>query len=104
MIPVMCIVQKGQISKYRELKLKFEICDFTQRLFSEDADIDWIEVPTGSGFTAAQPSTSLITSLQSCRSLDQSERTLLLKELHNICMNGAGRSCNEVTVAIRQAH
>ena len=103
MIPVMCVVQEGQISTEVEYALKSEISEFTKRAFDALADIDWIEVPKNSGFTAAKPSTTVITSLQANRPLEQAERVSLLRELSGICMNRTGRSFNEVVTAIRDA-
>ncbi len=101
MIPVMCVVQEGQVSAETEHALKSEISGFTQRRFDAPADIDWIEVPKGSGFTAAKPSTSVITSLYANRSLEQVERISLLKELSDICIGKTGRSAHEVVASIR---
>ncbi len=104
MIPVMCLVQQGQVPAEAEEALKSEIGAFTQRRFQADAQIDWIEVPKGSGFTAARPSTTVIASLQANRPLEQGERVRLLKELGAICTKGTGRSSHEVVIAIRDAH
>jgi len=101
MIPVMCIVQEGQISPEAERKLKAGISDFTRRSFSAAADIDWIVVPIGSGFTAAAPSTSVIASLHANRSLPPTEHISLLGELSAICMDSTKRSANEVVTSIR---
>lgn len=101
MIPVMCVIQEGQISEDVEQGLKSALNDFTMQAFGNQADIDWIEVVKGNGFTAAQPSTSIITSLHANRFLEQSERLSLLKQLSEICMKETGRSANEVVTSIR---
>lgn len=101
MIPVMCIVQEGQIPHHAERGLKAQIDAFTQRAFSAPADIDWIVVPEGSGFTAGEPSTTVIASLHANRPLPQTVRIALLKELGEICMANTGRSANEVVTSIR---
>lgn len=101
MVPVMCVVQEGQISTDAECALKLEISEFVARAFNALADIDWIEVPKGSGFTAAEPSTTIIASLQANRPLEQAERVSLLRELSGICIKRTGRSSNEVVTAIR---
>ena len=101
MVPMMCIVQEGQISSEVASALKSEFREFAQRAFDAAADIDWIEVPRGSGFTAALPSRTIIASVHANRSLNQAERVSLLKELCGICMNGTGRSANEVVTSIR---
>ena len=101
MIPVMCIVQEGQISVDAEHGLKAQIGAFTRRSFAAPADIDWIVVPKGSGFTAGEPSTTVIASLHANRPLPQHERIALLKEVGDICMAQTGRSANEVVTSIR---
>lgn len=103
MIPVMCIVQEGQISTEAEDALKSAISNLVNRAFDAHADIDWIEVPKGSGFTAAKPSTTIIASLHANRPLGQGERVSLLKELSDICMTETGRSSKEIVTAIRNA-
>lgn len=101
MIPVMCIVQEGQVSAETEQAFKADIDGFTQRAFDASADIDWIVVPKGSGFTAAEPSRTVIASLHANRPLEQGERTALLKELGDICMDRTGRSPNEIVTSVR---
>ena len=101
MIPVMCIVQEGQVSSEAEIGMKTEISKFTQTAFSAPADIDWILVPEGSGFTAAEPSTTVIASLHTNRPLREVERISMLRELGEICMAQTGRSANEVVTSIR---
>lgn len=101
MIPVMCIVQEGQVSETAERALKSEIGGFTRRAFNAPADIDWIVVPTGSGFTAARPSTTVIASLHANRDLAEAERVSLLRQLADICMRETGRSAHEVVTSIR---
>ena len=101
MIPVMCIVQEGQVSVEAEHWLKAQISAFTRRSFAAPADIDWIVVPKGSGFTAAEPSTTVIASLHANRPVPDVERIALLKELGEMCMSRTGLSANEVVTSIR---
>ena len=101
MIPVMCIVQEGQISPEAEHGMKAQISAFTQRAFSETADIDWIVVARGNGFTSAAPSTSVIASLHANRALAQSERLALITELGYICAAQSGRTLDEVFISVR---
>lgn len=101
MIPVMCVVQEGQISLEREYALKSAINLFTQRVFGQIADIDWIEVAKGNGFTAAESSTTLIASLRSSRQLRHGERLPLLNELREICRQKTGCSIGDVMTSIR---
>ena len=101
MIPVMCIVQEGQLSLDAEYGLKAQIGAFAQRAFAAPADIDWIVVPKGSGFTAAEPSTTVIASLHANRPVPDEERIALLKEMGEICMSETSLSASEVVTSIR---
>lgn len=101
MIPVMFLVQEDQISAETEAALKSRIDGFSRRSFHERAEIDWIVVPAGSGFTGSKPSTAVIASLHANKPLEQETRTSLLKELCDIVMDQTGRTKNEVLAAIR---
>lgn len=101
MIPVMCVVQKGQITPIVEKELRSEIADYTKRAFEAEANITWIEVPEGSGFTAGEPSTTIIASLHANRDLDQKTRISLLNELCDICVAATGLTPNEVVTSVR---
>lgn len=101
MIPVMCIVQQGQVPKEAEADMKAQIDDFTRKAFFEPADIDWIVVPHGSGFTAGDPSQTVVASLHANRPLPKAERTALLRELGDICSRHAGVSPHDVLTSIR---
>lgn len=83
-----------------QASLRAGLKDFTNRSFGADPEIDWIVVPKGSGFTAAVPSTAVITSMPANRPLDQSERVALLTELNDLCVTTTQRSANEVVTSI----
>lgn len=95
-----CMVQDGQISADQEAALRAETSDFAERHFGSPGEINWIAVPEGSGFTAAQPSTSVIVSVRSDRPLPPSERVPLLHELEQIWARISGRSSNEIVSVI----
>ncbi len=101
MIPVMVLVQQGQMHEGVRQELEHEIEMFAQRHFIDRAAIDWMEVPEGSGFTAGESSTSVVVSLQSNRILDQSVRVPLLEELSDLCMRHTHRTPHEMVVAVR---
>ena len=101
MIPVMLITQEGQISDEIEQNLKAEISVLVQNEFAADADIDWIEVPAGRGFTGAKASTAVIASLHANRCLAYQEREALLKKLGGICTRLTGLSFDEIITAVR---
>ena len=101
MLPVMCVVQEAQFSPEAETSLKTAIADFTFQAFEQKADINWITVAKGNGFTAAKPSTTMVVSMHSTNKLVQEERVSLLKTLCKICGNTTGLSPNEVVASIR---
>ena len=98
--PCTCMVQQGQISADQEAQLRAETSSFAERHFGAPGEINWIAVPEGSGFTAAQPSTSVIVSIRSDRSLAPSEREPLLRELEAIWREHSGRGADEVVSVI----
>ncbi len=101
MIPVMCVVQQGQISTETESAMKVEICEIVQKALNSMAKIDWIEVPKGSGFTAAKPSNAVITSVYADRPLAEIERNRLLQELRDTCASRTGKSLSDVVAYVR---
>ena len=100
MIPCMCLVQKGQISAETEATLRAEMESFAQKNFGDSAEFNWMTVPENSGFTAGEPSTSVLVSMQSNRQLSKTDRTTLLAQLCDIWMTTADRSINEVVASI----
>ena len=100
MIPTMCLVQAGQVSAEQEARLRNEMESFAQRSFAASSTMNWVEVPKNSGFTAGQPSTSILVSMQSNRQLEKAERIELLKELCDLWIAHTGRSSDEVVGVI----
>jgi len=95
-----CMVQAGQISETQQARLRTETNIFSKRHFGSEPSIQWVEVPEGSGFTEAKPSTSVVVSMNADRSLAPSEREPLLRELGDIWIEHAQRSSNEVVTVI----
>lgn len=100
MIQCTCIVQAGQISEASQAALSGKIDTFTQKAFGAGAEINWISVPQGGGFTASKPSTSSIVSLRAPTPVDQAERGPLLHELCGFWTAETGQSLNEVVGVI----
>lgn len=94
------MVQQGQITDDQQAMLRRGTSRFTSEHFGSPANINWIEVPQGSGFTAAKPSNSVIVSVRADRSLAPSERVPLLHELEGIWREHAGRGPDEVVSVI----
>ena len=101
MTACICMVQQGQINSEQEATLREQTSDFAQRYFGSPAQINWVNVPEGSGFTEGKLSTSVIVSLTADRSLAPSEREPLLRELGQIWERHAARGPDEVVTVIR---
>ena len=63
MINCTCIVQAGQMPDQNKEKLQSVLSSFSSESFAEGAQIAWIPVPAGSGFTEGKPSSSSIVSI-----------------------------------------
>lgn len=100
MIPCTCLVQEGQISAASEAVLREKLNIFTQKTFGAEAEINWIAVPKGGGFTASKPSTSSIVSMRAPAPIDQAERGALLHELCGFWTAETGQSMNEIVGVI----
>lgn len=101
MIPIMVLLQQGQVSDSAQAAFARGLNEFAQCNFGTDASIDLMIVPAGSGFTAAKPSTSVIVSMHSNRVLNPSEREPLIRELCELSVKHTGRTPYEVVAAIR---
>lgn len=100
MIQCTCLVQEGQISAASEAVLRDKLNAFTQKTFGAGAEINWIAVPAGSGFTASKPSTSSIVSMRAPDPVNQAERGPLLRELCGFWTAETGQTLNEVVGVI----
>ena len=100
MIPCTCLVQEGQISAASEAVLREKLDAFSQKTFGAGAEINWIAVPQGGGFTASKPSTSSIISMRAPTAVDQAERAPLLHELCEFWIAETGQSLNEIVGVI----
>lgn len=100
MTACMCLVQAGQIDDTQEARLRAETSAFAERQFGSPAEIDWIVVGEGDGYTEGKLSTSVIVTMASNRPLAPSQREPLLRELGTIWQEHAGKSPDEVVTAI----
>ncbi|MEL7453511.1 MAG: hypothetical protein AAGJ50_09095 [Pseudomonadota bacterium] len=100
MISCNCIVQAGQVSPETEATLRANLNAFAERAFGEPAEISWLAIPEGGGFTAAKPSTSSIISMTANTPLKQTERAALLKEMCELWARETHRSLDEVVGVI----
>ena len=96
----LCVVQAGQTPDTRQAQLTEALNGFSRQNFGEPADITWMAVPEGSGFTAGEPSTSSVVSFTADQPLEQSRRIALLTALSDLWMGGTGCSHDELVAVI----
>lgn len=90
-----CIVQEGRISADQEALLKSGIDDLARRAFGSEAEISWLVIPRGNGFTAGEPTAASVVSLRANEPLEQPRRVALLKELCDFWIGQTGCSIDE---------
>ncbi len=95
-----CIVQAGQISGEIQAALRAGLDKFTQEKFGSAAEIGWVEIPPGSGYTANKPSTSSIVSLAPGEPVEQSARIEMLQELCDLWAGETGCTLDEIVGVI----
>jgi len=100
MTPCLCLVQEGQIPDEVQASIRNALSALSERAFGHPAEFSWREVRSGSGFTAAKPSTASIVSLVAHKALSQSERVPLLEEVCDIWMRETNCSIDEVVASI----
>ena len=100
MIPCRCLVQAGQIPDSRQMALESLLNDFSERVFGQSANISWVPIAAGSGFTASKPSTSSVVAITAPEPLEQSRRASLLSEICDLWMAETGCSLNEIVAVI----
>lgn len=101
MIPCMCLVQDGQIGTETQNAIRRDLAAFAQASFGAEPAIEWLTIGEGDGFTAAEPSTSVIVSLTADRALERDRREGLLRELSAIWIERAGKTPDEIVAVIR---
>lgn len=100
MIPILCLVQEGNIERSVVENLKVELTQLTQSALAGEPAISWIEVKRGNGFTEAKPSTSSLVSIQSNRVLSQKERISMMEKICNFWMAETYCSINDIVATV----
>ena len=100
MIRCICFVQEGQTPERKTEELERKLSSFSEQAFGAAANVNWVSVSAGNGFTAAQPSTSSIVSMTAEEPIPQEKRVSLLKELCDIWIDETGCSLDEVVAII----
>lgn len=100
MIPCTCFVQADQIADQRSEALQSRLTEFSERRLGAPAEINWITVPKGSGFTAAKPSTSAVVSFRAASAVPQDERVMFLNEICDLWMAETGCALDEIVAVV----
>lgn len=100
MIPILCLVQEDQITPSVCQELKDNLNSLVTSLLNNEADITWIEVSKGNGFTARKPSRSSIVSLSANRPLSDDERLAAMKTICDLWTDKTGCTMNEIVAAV----
>lgn len=95
-----CIVQAGQISAETQAALRANLDSFAREKFGSPAEIGWVEIAPGSGYTANKPSTSSIVSLAPDAPVEQSVRIGMLTELCELWSSQTGCTLDEIVGVI----
>ena len=80
-IETLCIVQSGQISESQQAVLASRLSSITEAEFGQQAGTSWLVIDPGNGWTAGEPSTTSLVSMN-VPAMDAENRTRLL---HAIC-------------------
>ncbi len=100
MIPILCFAQAGQLPSDTTERLDTDLDAFARRAFDQPATIRWVVVPDGGGFTAAEPSTTVVVSIRANRPLEQHERANLLVQLSEVCSTRTGKAPGELVLSL----
>lgn len=95
-----CIVQAGQISPEIQVALRNSLDSFAREKFGSSAEIGWVEIAPGSGYTANKPSTSSIVSMAPTAPVAQSDRIEMLGELCALWSHETGCTLDEIVGVI----
>ena len=100
MVNCTCFVQEGQSPDQHRGDIQTLLNTFTSASFGEDAQISWIPVAPGNGFTAGRPSTSSVVSITSNEPLNPERRESLLRQLVALWTENTGCSIDEIVAVI----
>ena len=95
-----CLVQEGQIADEVKDQLLAGIRGIVlSNDLGEDANIAWIVIPEGQGWTAGQPSTSSVVSM-TAPPIEQSHRERVLTQLCDFWTETTGCNINEIVATV----
>ena len=99
-INCLCVIQEGQAPDQRRDQLGAALGRFTEEHLGAGAEISWLPVAAGNGFTAGEPSTASVISLTALAPLQQSQRETLLRQLVDLWTGETGCSVDDVVAVI----
>jgi len=100
MINCTCVVQEGQLPDLRKGEMQSILNSFASRSFGQEAQIAWIPVAEGNGFTAGKSSTSSVVSFTAHEQLSPERRDTLLRELVALWTERTGCTVDEIVAVI----
>jgi hypothetical protein len=100
MINCTCVIQEGQSPDLRRGEMQSVLKSFASRSFGQEAQIAWVPVAEGNGFTAGEPSTSSIVSFTAHEQLSPERRETLLRELVSLWTERTGCTVDEIVAVI----
>lgn len=100
MIPVLALVQEGQITETVTHQLKTGLSEIALSEFDQVAEIRWLEVKPGNGFSDAVSSRASIVSLQANQPLPQDRRIAVMHRLCDLWRDKTGCSINEIVASV----
>jgi len=100
MITCTCFYQDGQIPSniINQLGEGIENIGVSHKL-GDGVDIQWIAIPAGQGWTAGEPSTSSVVTLNT-PPIDQTQRIEILHDICNLWMELTDCQINEVLASV----
>lgn len=99
MIACTCLVQSGQITDDLAARLKEGLRTIVRETFDDDTAINWIEVPTGSGFTGGESSRSSLVSVAAPGPMGADDRFALLTRLCDLWTGITACHVNDVVAS-----
>ena len=100
MINCTCFVQEGQAPDRQQSEMQTLLRDFASKSFGGDAQIAWVPVAQGNGFTEGKPSSSSVVSFTADAPLQPQRRESLLRELVELWTARTGCSVDEIVAVI----
>lgn len=100
MINCVCLVQEGQSADLNKGEIQEKLNTFTATSFKQAANVIWVPVAAGHGYTAGEPSTSSVVSISADVALNPQRREALLRELVTLWTTSTECIVDEIVAVI----